>query len=44
MAAQGVAAAIPIFCREREVEREKREEEGVCECFTWLRMNGKLLG
>ena len=44
MAAQGATAAGPVSCRESEVEREKREEECVRECFTWLRMNEKLLG
>ena len=44
MAAQRAADAAPVSCRESEVEREKRYEECVCECFTWLRMNGKLFG
>ena len=44
MVAQGTTAATPVSCRESEVEREKREEECVCECFTWLGMNEKLLG
>ena len=44
MVAQGAAAATPVFCKEHEVEREKRKDECVCECFTWLRINGKLLG
>jgi len=42
--AQGAAAATLVFYRECKVEREKREEECVCEYFTWLRMNGKVLG
>ena len=44
MMEKGAAATAPVSCRESEVEREKREEECVRECFTWLRMNRKLLG
>ena len=37
-------SSCPASCGESEVGREKSEEECVCERFTRLRMNGKLLG